>query len=186
MATACVTRPHLYLEVLERIAPPAAAVAEARTLCAGCPQFERCLSTALTGPEADGFIAGTTRDERDTLRQALRLTNRTVLTDEYLPDDVPDRECNRAVVNHRRLAHIIRVHPGADLNEIARRADCSLGTVKRHLRDPKRAIAAWDRAQARNEPAPTTDEMCAAYYELRENPTIEINPEGQYMLPFAV
>lgn len=47
------------------------AVAQAKNLCAQCPDREPCLAWALANP-TDGILGGTTEGERRTLRRKLK------------------------------------------------------------------------------------------------------------------
>lgn len=196
-APACVTHPGLYLDALAQPDASPGALADGRAMCNRCPLFVRCLSDALSGPESEGFIAGTTADERSALQRVLHLTNRTVHTDDYLPDELEDRVASRDVVDHRHLATLLRRNPGSDLAEIARQAGCSVGTVKRHQRNPQKAIAAWDATKRKQGTAPTESDLRGAYGDLLAGdvrvirkraektpaPAEQSNKYGQLMLP---
>ncbi len=101
---------------------------QAERLCAGCPMLAQCLTEAVTKHDVAGFVAGTTKRQRQELRGRLGV---------QLPSDDLDtyagvnsgRQFDRHEIHRLRTAH-----PEQPLSMIAQKIGCSVSTVKRHLR----------------------------------------------------
>lgn len=157
----CSANPTLYLDVLAD--PPTAddspqvheAYAEGletgRNLCEACPVWSSCLKGALEGPATvEGFIAGTTSEERQELRAALNVTAREVHVHQFVEGKQERR--HGQIVDHAYIWALHDAMPDARRAEIAAMAQCSEATVKRVL------------ARARPD-KPGQDAEIAAYWE---------------------
>ncbi len=101
---------------------------QATKMCAECPLLAACLSDAVTKFDVSGFVAGTTRRQRQEIRKRLGIT---------VADDDLD---TWAGVNSSRsydaeeILRLRQANPNEPLKFIAARMGCSISTVKRHLR----------------------------------------------------
>lgn len=132
--TPCQANSLIYMSVLSDTGHPqyADAVTAGRIMCKSCPQFAACLRDTLTGPDVDGFVAGTTPAERDRLRDMLKVTKATVNIDGLLGADAREP---RAAVDLDVLAATLRRYPTESHREISERLSCSPETVKRRSRE---------------------------------------------------
>lgn len=101
---------------------------QADKLCGGCPLLAECLTSAITKFDVSGFVAGTTRRQRQEIRNRLGVV---------VPDD--DFDAYAGVNSGRQFdsneIHRLRTaNPTEPLSAIAARVGCSVSTVKRHLR----------------------------------------------------
>lgn len=101
---------------------------QAANLCAQCPLQASCLTDAVTKFDVSGFVAGTTRRQRQEIRRRLGF--------ELAEDDfdqwagVPSQRTYDA----DEIVRLRQANPNEPLKFIAARIGCSISTVKRHLR----------------------------------------------------
>lgn len=178
--TACVANPDLYLKLSdeEERNPPSQASAPARAkeaeraelitymrltarhLCEGCPLFADCLHDAVTGPPIDGFVAGTTGQEREQLRQVLDVPAQR----SPRPAGVPSVQGE--TFSPEALDEALHHYPEASNAAIARILGCCAHTVGRHRR---RRAAQQDQPAHADVPAtPTPDDTQAAFQLVTE------------------
>ena len=101
---------------------------QAEKMCGGCPLLAQCLSDAVTRFDVAGFVAGTTRRQRQEIRARLGV--------QVAPEDLDTfarvhsgRQFDRYEIHRMRTAN-----PDQPLSVIAAKVGCSVSTVKRHLR----------------------------------------------------
>ncbi len=151
---ACATSPELFLHPLLEEPPsddaaPGPAVADelvrllrrGRDACAACPLFAECLYAAVVHRDVAGFVACTTAAERAGIRAALGVD----VADEDL-DAVAGVRGERRPLDHEAVLAARAAFPHDSLEALAHRLDCSLSTVKRHLRRARRERAASEGA----------------------------------------
>ena len=136
--TPCVTASNVFLHpLLEDGANPstrgerreqAMLRAQAERLCAGCPLLAQCLTDAVTKHDVNGFVAGTTKRQRQELRNRLGVQVEAEDFDSYLGVN-SGRQFDRFEIHRMRMAN-----PDQPLSVIAQKVGCSVSTVKRHLR----------------------------------------------------
>lgn len=101
-------------------------------LCESCPLIEQCLYTAVVEHDVAGVAGGTTPLQRTRIRRLLGVR----IEREDLTDFAgTTREGGR--LTHADVARARRADPDATLETIAERLNCSLSTVKRHLRQAR-------------------------------------------------
>ena len=101
---------------------------QAEKLCASCPMFAQCLTEAVTKFDVSGFVAGTTRRQRQEIRTRLGVSVVEDDLDTYAGVN-SGRQFDRNEIHRLRTAN-----PNEPLSSIAARIGCSVSTVKRHLR----------------------------------------------------
>lgn len=101
---------------------------QAEKVCAECPLFEACLTDAVTKYNVSGFVAGTTRRQRQEIRNRLGVQVAEEDLDFYVGVS-SGRQFDRNEIYRMRNAN-----PDEPLSAIAARVGCSVSTVKRHLR----------------------------------------------------
>ena len=101
---------------------------QAEKMCAECPMFAQCLTNAVTKFDVSGFVAGTTRRQRQEIRARLGVSLEDDDFDSYAGVS-SGRQFDRAEIHRLRTAN-----PNEPLSAIAARVGCSVSTVKRHLR----------------------------------------------------
>ncbi len=101
---------------------------QAEKMCAGCPMLAQCLSDAVTKFDVAGYVAGTTKRQRQEIRGRLGV--------QVDPEDFDTfagvnsgRQFDRYEIHRMRTAN-----PDQPLSVIASKIGCSVSTVKRHLR----------------------------------------------------
>lgn len=136
--TACVAYANVFLNPLldDRSAPTSRSErreqqmlrTQAEKMCGECPLMTRCLSDAVVRFDVSGFVAGTTRRQRQEIRARLGVT--------VAPEDFDafagvnsGRQFDRYEIYRMRTAN-----PDQPLSAIAAKVGCSVSTVKRHLR----------------------------------------------------
>ncbi len=148
-----------YLERLERV----------RAACAACPAFADCLYTAVAQVDVAGFIGCTTPAERKQIRQLLGVS--------VAPEDLDAAagvRGERRPVDHETVLAVRAAFPEEPLEELAARLECSLSTVKRHLRRARKVSggrtaddpgneAATQRAETSDGRRPTVAEVLDAF-----------------------
>jgi Transcription factor WhiB len=108
-------------------------VREAKTVCAGCPLFTDCLFNAVVEHDVTGFVAGTTANQRRSMRNLL---NVDIQADDF--DQLAGARGTRRPVSHEEVLRLRAQYPNDSLESLAMRLGCSLSTVKRHLRRARR------------------------------------------------
>lgn len=165
--TACVTYSNIFLHPLldesnrssSNRREQAMLQGQAAKMCAECPLLAACLTDAVTKFDVSGFVAGTTRRQRQEIRKRLGIT---------VADDDLD---TWAGVNSSRSYDAEEIHrlrqanPNEPLKFIAARMGCSISTVKRHLRRIAQEGTAPVTKQQRT--APTQEEVMAMAAEVR-------------------
>jgi hypothetical protein len=148
-APACAREPDLFLHPsLE--SPPSrsrvsvaewdryrARLAAVRDACAACPLLAECLYTAVAHVDVAGFMGCTTPRERTRIRELLGVR----VADEDL-DAAAGVRGERRPVDHDAVLAMRAAHPDESLEQLAGRLECSLSTVKRHLRRARREAGA--------------------------------------------
>lgn len=136
--TPCVTASNVFLHPLldEGTTPSSRAErreqsmlrAQAERLCEGCPMLAPCLTEAVTKHDVSGFVAGTTRRQRQEIRARLGIQMAVEDFDTYVGVN-SGRQFDRYEIHRMRMAN-----PDQPLSVIAQKVGCSVSTVKRHLR----------------------------------------------------
>ncbi len=108
-------------------------VDQAVRLCSDCPVFERCLYSAVVEHDVAGVAAGTTQAQRARIR---RLLGYRLEAEDFGGFVGTSREGAR--LSHTEVLRVRKANPDASLETIAEWLDCSLSTVKRHLRRARR------------------------------------------------
>ena len=124
--------------------------AQAETMCAHCPRLAACLTDAVTKFDVAGFVAGTTRRQRQEIRARLAV--------EVAPEDFDSAvgvKSGRQYDPHE-IYRLRAAHPDLPLVVIASRIGCSVSTIKRHLRKIEEEGLARRRPER---PAPTPVEV---------------------------
>ncbi len=101
---------------------------QADKLCASCPIQAQCLTDAITKFDVSGFVAGTTKRQRQDIRSRLGVVVSDDDFDTYAGVN-SGRQFDRNEIHRLRVAN-----PNEPLSAIAARVGCSVSTVKRHLR----------------------------------------------------
>lgn len=137
-ATPCVTYSGIFLHPLldEGAAPSTRGErreqsmlrSQAEKLCAGCPMLAQCLSDAVTKFDVAGFVAGTTKRQRQEIRARLGVQVAQEDLDRFAGVN-SGRQFDRYEIHRMRAAN-----PDQPLSAIAAKIGCSVSTVKRHLR----------------------------------------------------
>ena len=108
-----------------------AVIARADRLCQTCPLATQCLYQAVVRHDVAGFVAGTTPSQRQAMRTQLRWTIVPEPIDRFIGITAQHQ------VDHDEIVRMRRNCPSETLETIAARLDCSLSTVKRHLRQAR-------------------------------------------------
>lgn len=106
-------------------------------LCESCPLLEQCLYSAVIEHDVAGIAGGTTPLQRTRIRRLLGVN----VAREDLSDFAGTTREGRRLTD-ADVARARRADPDATLETIAERLGCSLSTVKRHLRQTRRATPA--------------------------------------------
>ncbi|MDQ3628706.1 MAG: WhiB family transcriptional regulator [Actinomycetota bacterium] len=144
-------------------------LARARRACAECPMLAECLYTAVAQVDVAGFMGCTTPRERKRIRDLLKIS----VADEDL-DVIAGVRGDRRPVDHDAVVAMRAAHPDESLDQIALRLECSLSTVKRHLRRARRDAQVADHGAAGARPTPsdsslpTVDDVLDAFDEVVE------------------
>lgn len=131
---------------------------QAAKLCAECPLQAACLTDAVTKFDVSGFVGGTTRRQRQEIRQRLGIE---------VADDDLDTWAGVSSSRSYDAEEILRLrqaNPTEPLKFIAARMGCSISTVKRHLRRMAREEVVPSSKKER--PLPTQDEVMAVAAEV--------------------
>ena len=167
--TPCVTNPGVFLHPLldDSVTPSNRAErreqmslrARAERMCAECPLFSSCLNDAITKHDVSGFVAGTTKRERNEIRANLDVKVESEDMDTYA-GVTSGRQFDRYEIHRMRTAN-----PDQPLSVIAQKVGCSVSTVKRHLRRIEREGLPMKK---REQDLPLDSEVLAAARQLRE------------------
>lgn len=167
--TPCVTASNVFLHPLleEGVTPSsrgerreqAMLRTQAERLCSGCPMLAQCLSDAVTKHDVAGFVAGTTRRQRQEIRNRLGVQVKADDMDPYAGVN-SGRQFDRFEIHRMRTAN-----PDQPLSVIAQKVGCSVSTVKRHLRriEQEGGLPMPDEATV----APSASEVLAVAQELK-------------------
>lgn len=136
--TACVAHSDLFLDPLLDDSEQASTHSDrqkqeilrsrASAMCAACPLRGRCLTDAVARFDVAGFVAGTTRRQRQEIRARLGVDVVQEDLDAFVGSS-SGRQFSRLEIYRLRTAN-----PALPLSSIASKVGCSVSTVKRHLR----------------------------------------------------
>lgn len=127
-------------------------VEQARAACAGCPLLVECLYKAVVQSDISGYVGCTTPKERTRIRRRLG-----VKVEAEDLDAAAGARGNRRPVDPAEVARARAAYPDDSLEALALRLDCSLSTVKRHLRRARSA------AEPETSRQPTVEEVLDAF-----------------------
>ncbi len=164
--TGCVESASVFQHRLVEEPPTAAASAEerrayaalirrAQIICGACPLVQQCLYQAVVDYDVSGFCGGTTRKQRNEIRNRLEVS---VEPEDF--DTLAGVQARHRQVNHNEVVRLRNANPHESLETLAHRLGCSLSTVKRHLR---RARGQGNVTSIATKPAPTVTEVVQAY-----------------------
>ena len=174
----CATDPDLFLHPLLDTPPAQSKVTrsvwteyrdllqQARDACASCPLFVDCLYAAVAQVDVAGFVGCTTPRERKQIRSELGVS--------VAPEDLDAAagvRGERRPIDHEAVLATRAAHPDESLEELASRLECSLSTVKRHLRRARREAAGEvepERPKPKDPDLPTVDVVLDAFDEVVE------------------
>lgn len=128
-------------------------VDRAREACAGCPLLVECLYKAVVQRDISGYVGCTTPKERNRIRQKLGVK---VEPEDF--DAASGARGTRRPVDPDEVIRARAAYPDDSLDALARRLDCSLSTVKRHLRKARSGAAEPERTTA-----PTVEDVLDAF-----------------------
>ncbi|MDR0435407.1 MAG: WhiB family transcriptional regulator [Propionibacteriaceae bacterium] len=106
----------------------------AEEICLNCPMMAQCLYTAVVRYDVAGYAGGTTERQRLTMRSKLGWR----VAPESL--DVFTGCSSGRQVEHEEVVRLRRANPTDSLETIAERLNCSVSTIKRHLRMERRGV----------------------------------------------
>jgi len=169
---ACAADPDLYLHPLLESPPSRSKVTKAvweeyrgllgqvRNACAACPMFVDCLYSAVAQVDVAGYVGCTTPSERRRIRSMLGVA----IEPEDL-DAAAGVRGERRPVDHEAVVAMRAAHPDESLEQIAGRLECSLSTVKRHLRRARRGSPEPEpeRPSPKRTDVPTVDDVLDAF-----------------------
>lgn len=101
---------------------------QAEKMCAGCPLLANCLNDAVVKFDVAGFVAGTSKRQRQEIRARLGVHVEPEDLDTFAGVN-SGRQFDRYEIHRIRNAN-----PDQPLSAIAAKMGCSVSTVKRHLR----------------------------------------------------
>ena len=174
----CATNPDLFLHPILDTPPARSKVTkaawteyrdllrQARDACASCPLFVDCLYTAVAQVDVAGFVGCTTPRERKQIRSELGVS----VASEDL-DAAAGVRGERRPIDHEAVLAMRAAHPDESLEELASRLECSLSTVKRHLRRARREAAGDvvpDRPKPKDPDLPTVDDVLDTFDDVIE------------------
>jgi hypothetical protein len=172
-ATPCSTNVELYLHPLLEEPPVRSSVpvatwqtyeemaTAARTSCAACPLLDDCLYKAVAQTDVSGYVGCTSASERAAIRRILGVR--------IEPEDVDawaGIRGTRQPVDHEEVVRMRAAHPDDSLEMLAARLDCSLSTVKRHLRRARSQSPPGTTASAGGRRLPSMDEVFEAFEQV--------------------
>lgn len=167
-ATPCVTYSNVFLHpLLDDGASPSSRGerreqqmlrSQAEKMCAGCPMLAKCLTDAVTKFDVAGYVAATTKRQRQEIRARLGV--------HVEPEDLDvfagvnsGRQFDRYEIHRMRTAN-----PDQPLSVIASKVGCSVSTVKRHLRRVEEEGGVGRRP---SKPAPSVAQVMAVADDVR-------------------
>lgn len=112
----------------------AALASRAHAVCAACPVQAQCLYRAVVEHDVAGYVAGTTERQRAEIRRRLRVV---VEPEDF--DTLAGVSRAHRQIDHDEVVRLRRANPHESLERLAHRLGCSLSTVKRHLRQERKA-----------------------------------------------
>lgn len=133
---------------------------QADKLCASCPVQAQCLTDAVTRFDVSGFVAGTTKRQRQEIRHRLGVVVHEDDFDAYAGVN-SGRQFDRNEIYRLRVAN-----PNEPLSAIAARVGCSVSTIKRHLRRIERDGLAPTTRKVQ----PTPDQVMTAACDVKGQP----------------
>lgn len=98
-------------------------------ICHGCPLIAPCLYRAVVEHDVAGFAGGTTARQRSEIRGRLAIR---VEPEDF--DTLAGVTGRHRQIDHDEVVRLRNANPQESLEVLAHRLDCSLSTVKRHLR----------------------------------------------------
>jgi DnaJ-domain-containing protein 1 len=167
---ACAADPGLYLDPLLESPPSRSRVTKAvwqdyrerltrvRDACAACHMFVDCLYSAVVQVDVAGYVGCTTPPERRRIRDLLGVS----VSPEDL-DAVAGVRGERRPVDHDTVLATRAAYPDDSLEQLAARLECSLSTVKRHLRRARGGDDAGERPQPNRTDVPSVDDVLDAF-----------------------
>ena len=167
---ACAADPDLYLDPLLESPPSRSRVTKAvwldyrerlsrvRDACAACQLFVDCLYSAVAQVDVAGYVGCTTPPERRRIRDLLGVS----VAPEDL-DAIAGVRGERRPVDHEAVLAMRAAYPDESLEELAVRLECSLSTVKRHLRRARRGADEAARPEPTRTDVPTVDDVLDAF-----------------------
>lgn len=129
--TPCATHLDLYLPRCSRSRPSVRR--PNRSSCATCPLLADCLYKAVVQIDVSGYVGCTTPRERRAIRKLIGVK---IESEDF--DSLAGARGERQPVDHEDVLRARSQHPDDSLEALAARLDCSLSTVKRHLRRARR------------------------------------------------
>jgi len=172
--TACATDTDLFLHPLLEEPPSRSAasreswseyealVRRARSACSACHLLADCLYKAIAQTDIAGYVGCTTPAERAAMR---RLIGVRLAAEDF--DAYSGARGARQPVDHDTVLRTRAAFPDDSLESIAERLDCSLSTVKRHLRRARRAAATGaDPSTRPRQRLPSMDEVFDAFEQV--------------------
>lgn len=127
--------------------------------------LERCRFDAVVKFDVAGYVAGTTPSERRELRRILNVRVAPEDFDSLAGAFTPNRQ-----INHEDVIRLRNANPHDTLERLAERLQCSLSTVKRHLRKARQQGTKLSAAPAA---VPTVAHVTLAAESLRMERTRE-------------
>jgi hypothetical protein len=112
----------------------AALTRSAEGICRNCPMMAQCLYTAVVRHDVAGYAGGTTERQRLAMRSKLGWRVAPESLDAFTG-------CSSGrQVDHEEVVRLRRANPADSLETIAERLNCSVSTIKRHLRMERRGV----------------------------------------------
>lgn len=171
MTPPCASLPEVYLDEHLHTPPSRAEIsdsdwarltvkrASAHRRCAGCPMMVDCLYRAIVEVDVSGFVACTTEDDRAAIRDQLGIEIQQSPAATY-----GDARVGGGPVDHAAVMTARQAYPKDTCHQLAERLDCSVSTIKRHLRRAREQAASIATSPAST--APTVDAVLDAFDQL--------------------
>jgi hypothetical protein len=173
-ATACASDTDLFLHPLLEEPPTKsgasgetwseyeALVRRARSACSACHLLADCLYKAIAQTDIAGYVGCTTPAERAAMRRLIGVRLEAEDFDAY-----SGARGARQPVDHDTVLRTRAAFPDDSLESIAERLDCSLSTVKRHLRRARNASSTGAATTTGpRQRLPTMDEVFDAFEQV--------------------